>query len=56
MIFDRFYRVDTARSSQIPGTGLGLSIVSQLVSLNHGSISITDNDPRGSVFTLTLPK
>lgn len=56
LIFDRFYRVDAARSSQIPGTGLGLSIVSQLVSLNHGSISITDNDPRGSVFTLTLPK
>lgn len=54
-IFDRFYRVDEARSSEIPGTGLGLAIVSQLAALNHATIAVTDNQPQGTVFTLTFP-
>ncbi|MTV83078.1 sensor histidine kinase [Secundilactobacillus folii] len=53
-VFDRFYRVDAARSSKIPGTGLGLAIVSQLVALNKGKIAITDNVPHGSIFTIAL--
>ncbi len=53
-IFERFYRVDSARSNKIEGSGLGLAIVSQLVSLNHGTIAVTDNTPHGSRFAVTL--
>lgn len=53
-IFDRFYRVDSARSSQISGTGLGLAIVSQLVTLNQAQIQVSDNAPHGTIFTITL--
>lgn len=53
-IFERFYRVDTSRSTKIEGSGLGLSIVSQLVQLNEGTIKVTDNDPHGARFTVTL--
>lgn len=53
-IFERFYRVDAARSSKIEGSGLGLAIVFQLVNLNQGSIAVTDNTPHGSQFTVTL--
>ncbi|GEO68179.1 sensor histidine kinase [Levilactobacillus acidifarinae] len=53
-IFERFYRVDQARSQEIPGTGLGLAIVARLVELNHATITVTDNQPHGTVFTLQL--
>ena len=53
-IFERFYRVDASRSNKIEGSGLGLAIVSQLVQLNEGHIAITDNDPHGARFTVTL--
>jgi len=53
-IFERFYRVDASRSSKIEGSGLGLAIVSQLVQLNQGTITVSDNDPRGTKFTVTL--
>lgn len=53
-IFERFYRVDTARNSQVGGTGLGLAIVAQLANLNRVHIEVTDNQPRGSRFTLTF--
>jgi len=53
-VFERFYRVDQARSQEIPGTGLGLAIVSRLVTLNHAQIAISDHQPHGAVFTLTL--
>lgn len=53
-IFERFYRVDTSRSNKIEGSGLGLAIVAQLVQLNQGHIAITDNDPHGAKFTVTL--
>ncbi|QFR67015.1 HAMP domain-containing sensor histidine kinase [Furfurilactobacillus rossiae] len=55
-VFERFYRVDQARSSKIPGTGLGLAIVSQLVALNHAKIAVTDNHPQGTTFTITFRK
>lgn len=53
-IFERFYRVDTSRSHQVEGSGLGLAIVAQLVQLNQGQITVTANQPQGSIFTVTL--
>lgn len=53
-IFERFYRVDSSRSNQVEGSGLGLAIVSQLVQLNQGHISVSDNHPQGTIFTVSL--
>ena len=54
-IFERFYRVDRARSRHTGGTGLGLSIVRH-VALNHaGDVSVTSREGYGSQFTITLP-
>ena len=54
-IFERFYRVDLARSRSTGGTGLGLSIVRH-VALNHGGdVSVTSREGLGAQFTLTLP-
>lgn len=55
-VFERFYRVDPARNPEVAGTGLGLAIVAQLVRVNHGTITIADNQPRGSRFILTFPQ
>lgn len=55
-VFERFYRVDQARSQTIPGTGLGLAIVARLADLNHAQIKLTDNQPKGSIFTLSLAR
>lgn len=54
-IFERFYRVDTARSRKTGGTGLGLSIVRH-VALNHGgTVHVESQEGKGSVFTIRLP-
>lgn len=55
-IFDRFYRVDKARSREQGGSGLGLSIVRSAVVANGGSISVCANSPKGSRFTVSFPK
>lgn len=54
-IFERFYRVDKARSRAAGGSGLGLSIVRELAERNYGEISVMQRPEGGSCFTLTLP-
>ena len=56
-IFDRFYRVDKARSRQTGGSGLGLAIVREMVERNRGSITVesSDSEPTGTTFTLVFP-
>ena len=55
-IFERFYRVDKARSRELGGTGLGLSIVKHLVQRFGGTVSVRSRLNEGSVFTVSLPR
>jgi heavy metal sensor kinase len=53
-VFDRFYRLDTARSRAEGGTGLGLSIVREIVTAHGGTVSLHDNEP-GLIVEISLP-
>lgn len=55
-IFERFYRVDAARSRQTGGTGLGLSIVKHVISNHGGEVRLWSQQGRGSTFTVRLPE
>ena len=54
-IFERFYRVDKARSRATGGSGLGLSIVRTIVQRNRGEIQFSSILGKGSTFTVTFP-
>ena len=54
-VFERFYRVDKARSRESGGTGLGLSIASEIIAQHHGTISLVEHDAPGTTFRITLP-
>ena len=55
-IFERFYRVDKARSRGTGGSGLGLSIARHVISNHHGTLSVTSSEGEGSVFLVKLPQ
>lgn len=55
-LFERFYRVDKARSRQVGGTGLGLAIVKHIAQAHGGHISVDSEVNQGSTFTIHLPR
>jgi two-component system phosphate regulon sensor histidine kinase PhoR len=54
-LFERFYRVDKARSRKLGGTGLGLAIVKHIVQAHSGQVSVQSTPGEGSTFTIRLP-
>ena len=55
-VFERFYRVDKARSRQSGGSGLGLAIVRSMVERNGGEISLQSTEGKGTTFTVSFPR
>jgi len=55
-LFERFYRVDRARSREMGGTGLGLAIVKHLARAHGGEVTVASEVGNGSVFTIELPR
>jgi PAS domain S-box-containing protein len=55
-VFEKFYRVPRVQDAGTPGTGLGLSLVREIVELHRGSVAVTSELNRGSVFSLRIPR
>ncbi|MFH1062185.1 MAG: ATP-binding protein [Candidatus Omnitrophota bacterium] len=55
-LFERFYRVDKARSRELGGTGLGLSIVKHIIQAHSGEVFVQSLEGQGSTFSFTIPK
>ena len=54
-IFEKFYRVGIEDQRKTKGTGLGLYIVDQIVRAHNGSITVSSNQPKGTIFNVFLP-
>jgi heavy metal sensor kinase len=54
-VFERFYRADTARSSQVDGAGLGLSLVQWIADRHHAGVEVESRPGLGSTFTISMP-
>ena len=55
-LFERFYRVDKARSRELGGTGLGLSIVKHIIQSHGGEVFVESVERKGSTFSFTIPR
>jgi signal transduction histidine kinase len=54
-VFERFYRVDKARSRETGGTGLGLSITKKIILMHQGALKLQSKDGEGTTFTVRIP-
>lgn len=54
-IFDRFYRGEQSRNRKTGGYGIGLAIAKWIVEAHHGKITVSDSEPKGTTFTVSLP-
>ncbi|WP_086347641.1 sensor histidine kinase [Candidatus Enterococcus clewellii] len=54
-IFDRFYRGEQSRNRKTGGYGIGLAIAKWIVEAHHGKMAVSDTEPKGTTFTVTLP-
>ena len=54
-LFERFYRVDKARSRKLGGTGLGLAIVKYIAKIHRGTVTVTSEPKKGSRFSVSIP-
>ena len=55
LVFEPFYRVNKSRSREFGGAGIGLSLVKAILKRHGASITVSENDPQGSVFTIRIP-